>query len=76
MYGVSEFTAIINPPEAAILAVGGIREEAVVKNGAVVPGRRMKVTLSSDHRVIDGASAAKFLQTFKEILENPLALAL
>lgn len=76
MFGVSEFTAIINPPEAAILAVGGIRDEAVVKNGAVVPGRRMKLTVSSDHRLIDGALAAQFLKSIKDALENPLVLAM
>jgi len=76
MFGVEEFTAIINPPNAAILAVGGIRDEAVVKNGQIVPGKRMKVTLSSDHRVVDGAKAAEFLNTLKQMLENPLAMLL
>lgn len=76
MFGVEDFTAIINPPNAAILAVGGIREEAVVKNGQIVPGKRMKVTLSSDHRVVDGAKAAEFLNTLKQMLENPLAMLL
>jgi pyruvate dehydrogenase E2 component (dihydrolipoamide acetyltransferase) len=76
MFGVEDFTAIINPPNAAILAVGGIRDEAVVKNGQIVPGKRMKVTLSSDHRVVDGAKAAEFLNTLKQMLENPLAMLL
>ncbi len=76
MFGVEAFTAIINPPNAAILAVGGIRDEAVVKNGQIVPGKRMKLTLSSDHRVVDGAKAAEFLNTLKQMLENPLAMLL
>ena len=76
MFGVEDFTAIINPPNAAILAVGGIRDEAVVKNGQIVPGKRMKVTLSSDHRVVDGAKAVEFLNTLKQMLENPLAMLL
>ncbi|MHC4553512.1 MAG: dihydrolipoamide acetyltransferase family protein [Planctomycetota bacterium] len=71
MFGVEEFQAIINPPESAILAVGAIREGVVVENGAVCPSRLMTVTLSVDHRVIDGVLAAKFLQTLKELLENP-----
>ncbi|MEM8523247.1 MAG: pyruvate dehydrogenase complex dihydrolipoamide acetyltransferase [Bacteroidota bacterium] len=74
MFGIEEFTAIINPPDACILAVGGIIDKAVVKDGEVVPGKRMKVTLSCDHRVVDGASGAKFLNTFKEILENPVRI--
>ena len=74
MFGIEEFTAIINPPDACILAVGGISEVPVVKNGQVVPGNVMKVTLSCDHRVVDGASGAAFLQTFKGLLENPLAM--
>lgn len=76
MFGIEEFTAIINPPNASILAVGAIRDEAVVKNGEVVPGKRMKVTLSNDHRVVDGASAAEFLSTVRALLENPLAMLL
>jgi pyruvate dehydrogenase E2 component (dihydrolipoamide acetyltransferase) len=76
MFGVSDFTAIINPPESAILAVGGVHDVPVVRKGEVVPGRIMKVTLSADHRVIDGAMAAEFLQELKQILENPLTLAL
>ena len=69
MFGVDEFTAIINTPNACILAVSGIQQVPVVKNGAVVPGNIMKVTLSSDHRVVDGASGAAFLQTLKSLLE-------
>ena len=76
MFGIDEFTAIINPPNAAILAVGGIREEAVVKDGAIVPGKRMKLTLSSDHRIVDGAKAAEYLNELKHMLENPLAMML
>jgi len=74
MYGIEDFTAIINPPDACILAVGSIRQEAVVKNGAVVPGNRMKVTLSCDHRVVDGATGAEFLKTFKALMENPVVM--
>lgn len=74
MFGIEEFTAIINPPDACIMAVGAIRQEPVVKNGAVVPGNRMKVTLSCDHRVVDGASGAEFLQTFKQLLEEPVRM--
>ncbi|MCC8424964.1 pyruvate dehydrogenase complex dihydrolipoamide acetyltransferase [Mucilaginibacter sp. UR6-11] len=74
MFGVDEFTAIINPPDACILAVSGIQAVPVVKNGAVVPGNIMKVTLSCDHRVVDGASGAAFLQTLKSLLEEPVRL--
>lgn len=74
MFGIDEFTAIINPPDACILAVGGIKAVPVVKNGAVVPGNVMKVTLSCDHRVVDGASGAAFLQTLKSYLENPVMM--
>lgn len=74
MFGIEEFTAIINPPDACIMAIGAIQEVPVVKNGAVVPGHVMKVTLSCDHRVVDGASGAAFLQTFKTLLESPLAM--
>jgi pyruvate dehydrogenase E2 component (dihydrolipoamide acetyltransferase) len=74
MFGIEEFTAIINPPDACIMAVGAIRQEAVVKKGAVVPGNRMKVTLSCDHRVVDGASGAEFLQSFKQLLEEPVRM--
>ncbi|MGV8879543.1 MAG: 2-oxo acid dehydrogenase subunit E2 [Sphingobacteriaceae bacterium] len=74
MFGVDEFTAIINPPDACILAIGGISQVPVVKNGAVVPGNVMKVTLSCDHRVVDGAIGAAFLQTLKSLLEEPVRL--
>lgn len=76
MFGIEEFTAIINPPNACILAVGAIRDVPVVENGAVVPGKRMKVTLSSDHRVVDGAVAAQFLNTLRGYLENPATMLL
>ena len=76
MFGIEEFTAIINPPNACILAVGAIRDVPVVENGAVVPGMRMKVTLSSDHRVVDGAKAAQFLNTVRNLIENPLSMLL
>ncbi len=76
MYGISEFFAIINPPQAAILAVGGIEDRPVVKEGQVVPGKTMKLTLSADHRVLDGADAAKFLKTLQKFLENPSLLLL
>jgi pyruvate dehydrogenase E2 component (dihydrolipoamide acetyltransferase) len=71
MFGIEEFTAIINPPDACILAVGAIREVPVVKGGQVVAGHTMKLTLSCDHRVVDGASGAAFLQTLKSMLEEP-----
>ncbi|TND02600.1 MAG: pyruvate dehydrogenase E2 component (dihydrolipoamide acetyltransferase) [Bacteroidetes bacterium] len=74
MFGIEEFTAIINPPDACILAVGGIKDTPVVKNGQVVPGKIMKVTLSCDHRVVDGATGAAFLQTLKSMLENPVTI--
>jgi pyruvate dehydrogenase E2 component (dihydrolipoamide acetyltransferase) len=74
MFGITEFTAVINPPEAAILAVGEMKPTAVVRDGQVVSRQIMRVTMSCDHRVIDGATGAKFLQTFKRILENPLYL--
>ncbi|MCH8554723.1 MAG: pyruvate dehydrogenase complex dihydrolipoamide acetyltransferase [Schleiferiaceae bacterium] len=74
MFGIEEFTAIINPPDACILAVGGIVEKPVVKNGQIVVGNTMKVTLSCDHRVVDGATGAAFLQTFKNYLENPVRM--
>lgn len=74
MFGIDEFTAIINPPDACILAVGGIQQVPVVKNGAVVPGNIMKVTLSCDHRVVDGATGSAFLQTLKALLEEPVRL--
>ena len=71
MFGVEEFTAIINPPEAAILAVGGTAKEPAVTGGQIVPRYKMRYTLSSDHRVIDGALAAKFLQTLTALIESP-----
>lgn len=74
MFGVEEFTAIVNPPDAGILAVGGIKQVPVVKDGQVVPGNVMKVTLSLDHRVADGASGAAFLQSLKAYLENPVTM--
>jgi len=76
MFGIEEFTAIVNPPDACILAVGAIREEAVVKNGAVAHGRRMKMTLSCDHRVVDGATGSAFLKELKENLELPIRMLL
>ncbi len=76
MFDIEHFAAIINPPEAAILAVGAVREVPVVQGGAVVPGRRMKVTLSADHRVTDGAEAARFLQALRQRIEHPLQLVL
>jgi pyruvate dehydrogenase E2 component (dihydrolipoamide acetyltransferase) len=75
MFGIDHFTAIINPPEAGILAIGGIEQRPVVVEGAVVVRRRLRVTMSCDHRVIDGATGAKFLQTLRRLLEVPLMLA-
>ncbi|WP_375434127.1 pyruvate dehydrogenase complex dihydrolipoamide acetyltransferase [uncultured Hymenobacter sp.] len=74
MFGIDEFTAIINPPDACILAVGGIKQTAVVKDGALTIGNIMKVTLSCDHRVVDGATGAAFLQTLKSLLEDPMRM--
>jgi pyruvate dehydrogenase E2 component (dihydrolipoamide acetyltransferase) len=74
MFGIEEFTAIINPPDACILAVGGIKQTPVVKNGQIVPGNIMKVTLSCDHRVVDGAIGSAFLQTLKHNIENPVLM--
>jgi pyruvate dehydrogenase E2 component (dihydrolipoamide acetyltransferase) len=74
MFGIDEFTAIINPPDACILAVGAIQEVPVVRNGAVVPGNVMKVTLSCDHRVVDGATGSAFLQTLQGLLQEPLRM--
>ena len=71
MFGIKEFTAIINPPEAGILAVGGADPTPVVRDGEIVVRNIMHVTMSCDHRVIDGATGAKFLQTFKQMLEQP-----
>ncbi len=74
MFGIEEFTAVINPPEAGILAVGAVEERAVVVDGAVVPRPRMRVTMSCDHRVVDGAQGARFLATLKAFLEEPAAI--
>jgi len=74
MFGIEEFTAIINPPDACILAVGGIKETAVVKNGQLVPGNVMKVTMSCDHRAVDGAVGSAFLKTLKGLLEDPIRI--
>ena len=74
MFGIDEFTAIINPPDACILAIGAIQQTPVVKNGAIVVGNVMKITLSCDHRVVDGASGAAFLQTLQGLLEEPLRM--
>ncbi len=76
MFGIDEFTAIINPPNACILAIGSIRDVPIVDNGEIVPGKQMKVTLSSDHRIVDGAQAASFLGTLKNLLENPMGMLL
>jgi pyruvate dehydrogenase E2 component (dihydrolipoamide acetyltransferase) len=74
MFGIDEFTAVINPPEAAILAVGAMTPRAVVRDNQTVVRQMMRVTMSCDHRVIDGATGARFLQTFKKLLENPFLL--
>jgi pyruvate dehydrogenase E2 component (dihydrolipoamide acetyltransferase) len=74
MFGIDEFTAVINPPEAAILAVGAIEPKPVVRDNQIVVRKMMRVTMSCDHRVVDGATGAKFLQTLKKMLENPLLL--
>jgi pyruvate dehydrogenase E2 component (dihydrolipoamide acetyltransferase) len=74
MFGIEQFTSIINTPDAAIMAIGGIKQVPVVKNNEIVPGNVMKVTLSCDHRAVDGAIGAAFLQTFKQILENPVLM--
>jgi pyruvate dehydrogenase E2 component (dihydrolipoamide acetyltransferase) len=76
MFDVTEFTAIINPPESCILAVGAVRKRPVVKDDRLAVGYRMKVTLSSDHRVVDGALAAQFLAEVRRLLENPVGLLL
>jgi pyruvate dehydrogenase E2 component (dihydrolipoamide acetyltransferase) len=76
MYGIDAFAAVINPPEGAILAVGQVRREPVVKGDAVVPGRRLAMTLSCDHRVIDGAVGATFLRALRQILEHPTQILL
>ncbi|AEW01758.1 pyruvate dehydrogenase complex dihydrolipoamide acetyltransferase [Niastella koreensis] len=74
MFGIEEFTAIINPPDACILAVGAINQVPIVKNGQIVVGNTMKVTLTCDHRVVDGATGAAFLQTLQQLLEEPLRM--
>jgi pyruvate dehydrogenase E2 component (dihydrolipoamide acetyltransferase) len=76
MYDMNNFIAIINPPEAGILAAGSVRQVPVVKDGALVPGQRMIITVSADHRVTDGAEAARFLQAIKKYLEEPMRLLL
>ena len=74
MFGIDEFTAIVNPPDACILAVGGIKQTPVVKDGQIKIGNVMKVTLSCDHRVVDGAIGSAFLQTLKSYLEDPVRI--
>ena len=76
MYGVSQFNAIIYPSQAAVLAVGAVNEAVVVRAGVPVCARLMKLTLSADHRVVDGAYAAEFLAELKETLENPIRLVI
>jgi pyruvate dehydrogenase E2 component (dihydrolipoamide acetyltransferase) len=76
MFGIDEFSAVINPPEGAILAVGAVRDEPVVKKGAVVPGKKLAMTLSCDHRVVDGAVGAEFLKVLRSIVESPLRMLL
>ena len=74
MFGIEQFTAIINPPESAILAIGAVEDRAIVRDGEIVVRKRLRVTMSCDHRVVDGAVGAKFLQTLRRLLENPLML--
>ena len=74
MYGVTDFQAIINPPQAAILAVSGISNIPVIKDGQVVPGKTMSIHLSCDHRVVDGVAGAEFIKTVQNFLENPASL--
>ena len=74
MFGIEQFTAIINTPNSCIMAVGAIVSKPVVKNGEIVPGNMMKVTLSCDHRTVDGAVGSAFLQTFKAYMENPITM--
>ena len=76
MFGIDQFTAIVNPPDSCILAVGGIQSIPVVKNGEVVPGNIMKLTLSCDHRVVDGAKGSAFLNTVKNFIEAPVKMML
>ena len=74
MFGIEEFTAVINPPEGGILAVGALEDRPVVVDGEVVIRPRMKITMSCDHRVIDGAQGSRFLATLKELLEEPVRM--
>ena len=74
MFGIDDFTAIINPPDACILAVGAIKERPIVKDGSIVSSNIMRITLSCDHRVVDGVVGSKFLQTLKDMLESPLMM--
>ncbi len=74
MFGIDQFTGVINPPEAGLLAVGSMVEKPVAEDGQVVVRKRMRVTMSCDHRVIDGATGAEFLHTVRRMLENPLAI--
>jgi len=74
MFGIEQFTSIINMPEACILSVGAIKEVPVVKNGQIVPGNIMKVTLACDHRAVDGAIGSAFLKTLKHLIESPVLL--
>ena len=74
MFGITEFTSIINQPNSAILSVGAIVEKPVVRNGQIVVGNTMKVTLACDHRTVDGATGAQFLQTLKQFVENPVTM--
>ena len=76
MFDIDQFTAVINPPEAGIIAVGSIVQKPVVVEGQLTARRRMRITMSCDHRVIDGATGAAFLKTLKQMLENPLAMLL
>jgi pyruvate dehydrogenase E2 component (dihydrolipoamide acetyltransferase) len=76
MFGIQEFTSIINQPNGAILSVGAIVQKPVVKNGNIVVGNTMKLTLACDHRVVDGATGAQFLQTLRGFVENPLTMLL
>jgi pyruvate dehydrogenase E2 component (dihydrolipoamide acetyltransferase) len=76
MFDIDQFTAVINPPEAGIIAVGSIAQKPVVVDGQLAARRRMRITMSCDHRVIDGATGAAFLKTLKQMLENPLAMLL
>ena len=74
MFGINEFTSIINQPNSAILSVGSIIEKPVVKNGKILIGNKMKLTLACDHRTVDGATGARFLETLKSFIENPILL--